>query len=482
MAKTRTAFFCQSCGAESPKWVGKCPSCGEWNTYVEEVVEKAEPAAAAWGGLSGGIGGGGGGGGWASERSEDGGEGPERNRSGARPMRLSEIEAGDQFRLPTADPELDRALGGGIVPGSLVLVGGEPGIGKSTLLLQLGLRIRGVKVLYISGEESGSQLRMRADRIGPDNPELYILTETGMARIFRRVRDMQPGLLIVDSIQTLHSDSVEAPAGSVTQIRTCAAELQRFAKETQTPVVLIGHINKDGAIAGPKVLEHMVDTVLQFEGDRNHLFRILRSVKNRFGSTSELGIYEMREAGLYPVANPSEILLGQREEPLSGIAIAATIEGLRPMLIETQALVSPAVYGTPQRSATGFDLRRLSMLLAVLEKRCGFALGNRDVFLNIAGGLRVEDPAIDLAVVSALLSSYEDLPLPLQTCFFGEVGLSGEVRAVSRVEQRIAEAAKLGYERIFLPKFNTKGLETGKYPVRLEPVSKVEEVYARLLA
>ena len=383
--------------------------------------------------------------------------------------------------MPDVRSQLGPAVGGDIVPGTHVLVGGEPGIGKSTLLLQLGLKIRGVKVLYVSGEESGSQVRMRADRIGPDNPELLILTETALARVFRRIREVQPGLIIVDSIQTLHSDTVEAPAGSVTQIKTCAAELQRFAKETNTPVVLIGHINKEGAIAGPKVLEHMVDTVLQFEGDRNHLFRILRSVKNRFGSTSEMGIYEMREAGLHAVANPSEILLGQREEPLSGVAIAATIEGLRPMLVETQALVSPAVYGTPQRSATGFDLRRLSMLLAVLEKRCGFALGNRDVFLNIAGGIRVEDPAIDLAVVSAVLSSYEDLPLPLHTCFCGEVGLSGEVRAVSRVEQRIAEAAKLGYGRIFLSKFNIKGIDPDKFGIKLEPVTKVEEVYARLL-
>lgn len=474
MAKTRSAFFCQSCGAESPKWVGRCPACGEWNTYVEEVIEKAEAAATAWGGD------------WSAQAAEDPttkgeAKGGANARSGAKPMRLSEIEAGEQARLLTSDPELDRALGGGIVPGSLVLVGGEPGIGKSTLLLQLGLKIRGVKVLYVSGEESGSQVRMRADRIGPDNPELLILTETALARVFRRIREVQPGLIIVDSIQTLHSDTVEAPAGSVTQIKTCAAELQRFAKETNTPVVLIGHINKEGAIAGPKVLEHMVDTVLQFEGDRNHLFRILRSVKNRFGSTSEMGIYEMREAGLHAVANPSEILLGQREEPLSGVAIAATIEGLRPMLVETQALVSPAVYGTPQRSATGFDLRRLSMLLAVLEKRCGFALGNRDVFLNIAGGIRVEDPAIDLAVVSAVLSSYEDLPLPLHTCFCGEVGLSGEVRAVSRVEQRIAEAAKLGYGRIFLSKFNIKGIDPDKFGIKLEPVTKVEEVYARLL-
>ncbi len=495
MAKTRTAYFCQSCGAESPKWVGRCPACGEWNTYVEEVIEKAEQASAAWGGewaASAGSAGSGAGGDSAGEFASGAAGGPAGKRdrgedrgsarSGARPLRLSEIEAGEQFRIPTADPELDRALGGGIVPGSLVLVGGEPGIGKSTLMLQLGLHIRGLTVLYVSGEESGSQVRMRADRIGPDNPDLLILTETSIARIFRRVREVRPGLIIVDSVQTLYTDTLEAPAGNVSQIRACAAELQRFAKETNTPVVLIGHINKEGAIAGPKVLEHMVDTVLQFEGDRNHLFRILRTVKNRFGSTSEMGIYEMRENGLQQVANPSEILLGQRDEPLSGIAIAATLEGLRPMLVETQALVSPAVYGTPQRSATGFDLRRLSMLLAVLEKRCGFALGNRDVFLNIAGGIRVEDPAIDLGIVSAVMSSYEDLPLPLQTCFCGEVGLSGEVRAVSRVEQRIAEAAKLGYQRIFVSRFNIKGIDPGKYNIRLEPVGKVEEVYARLLA
>lgn len=471
MAKTRTAFFCQSCGAESPKWVGRCTACGEWNTYVEEVIEKGEAASASWGpdwGISPG-----------SEGVASAGVSERRD---TRAVRLGDIAVAEHERLGTGDPELDRVLGGGLVPGSLVLVGGEPGIGKSTLMLQLGLRIRDRQVLYISGEESSSQVRLRASRIGSVHPDLLILTETGMNRIFRRVREIQPALVVVDSIQTLQSDSVDSPPGSVTQIRTCAAEWQRFAKETHTPVVLIGHINKDGAIAGPKVLEHMVDTVLQFEGDRNHLFRILRTVKNRFGSTSELGIYEMRESGLEPVSNPSSILLGQREEPLSGIAIAAAVEGLRPMLVETQALVSPAVYGNPQRIATGFDLRRLSMLLAVLEKRCGFALGNRDVFFNIAGGIRIEDPAIDLAVVSAVLSSYEDLPLPLHTAFCGEVGLSGEIRAVSRIEQRIAEAAKLGYRRLFLSRYNRKGLDADKYGIELEPVGKIDEVYARLLA
>jgi DNA repair protein RadA/Sms len=477
MAKVRTAFFCQSCGAESPKWVGRCPACGEWNTYVEEVLEKAEPAAAAWAA----------GGGPAWEGGEESGaagmavSARDRARDAPRAMRLDEIDPGALYRIATADPELDRTLGGGLVPGSLVLVGGEPGIGKSTLMLQIALRMKDRRVLYVSGEESAGQVSLRARRIGPDNPGLLVLTETSLTRIFRRVRECSPGLLIVDSIQTLHSEQADAPAGSVTQIRSCAAELQRFAKETDTPVVLIGHINKEGAIAGPKVLEHLVDTVLQFEGDRHHLFRLLRPVKNRFGSTSEMGIYEMRESGLYPVENPSGVLLGQRDEPLSGIAIAAAVEGLRPMLVETQALVSPAVYGTPQRSATGFDLRRLSMLLAVLEKRCGFALGNRDVFLNIAGGLRVEDPAIDLAVVSAVLSSYEDLPLPLHTAFFGEVGLAGEVRPVSRAGQRIAEAARMGYRRIFIPRHNLQGLDAAPDGVALEPVARVDEVYARLL-
>ncbi len=477
MAKIKTAFFCQSCGSESPKWVGRCSSCGEWNTYVEETIEKTEPQASGWEAS------------WsdADQQSSFGAaiaEGSEKTatRTAAKPLRLSEIKSGEQQRFPSEDPELDRVLGGGLVPGSLVLLGGEPGIGKSTLLLQFALRVRGLRVLYVSGEESAVQVRLRADRIESNPGDLLILTETSLSRIFKRVRECKPNLLIVDSIQTLFLEALDAPAGSVTQIRTCAAELMRFAKQTDTPVLLIGHINKEGAIAGPKVLEHMVDTVLQFEGDRNHMFRVLRTVKNRFGSTAEIGIYEMRESGLRAVSNPSELLIGQRDEPLSGIAIASTIEGLRPMLIETQALVSPAVYGTPQRSATGFDLRRLSMLLAVLEKRCGFPLGNRDVFLNIAGGIRVEDPAIDLAVVSALLSSMEDLPLPLQTCFCGEVGLSGEVRAVSRIEQRIAEAARLGYQRMFLSRYNLKGLDASAYSLKLEPVAKVEEVYARLLA
>jgi DNA repair protein RadA/Sms len=473
MAKVKSAFFCQQCGAESPKWVGRCPACGEWNTYVEEVVDKA--AAAAEGGPAGG---------WSDFHAEvgEGVGGTARRRSGRSPQAtpLAEVAPGSTERRATGDAELDRVLGGGVVPGSLVLVGGEPGIGKSTLMLQLALRLDGVPVLYVSGEESAAQVRMRADRIGPIPAELLLLTETALGRIFRRVKEARPALVIVDSIQTLSSDLVEAPAGSVSQIRACAGELQRFAKETGTPVFLIGHINKEGAIAGPKVLEHMVDTVLQFEGDRHHLYRILRTTKNRFGSTAELGIYRMATEGLQPVANPSELLLGQRDEPVSGVAAACTVEGLRPMLVETQALVSPAVYGTPQRTATGFDLRRLSMLLAVLEKRGGLAFGQRDVFLNIAGGLKVEDPAIDLGVVAALLSSFEDLPLPMDAAFCGEVGLSGEVRAVPRIEQRAAEAAKLGYARLFLPRHNAKGLDAGRLGIRLEPVDRVDALYARL--
>lgn len=474
MAKVKTAFFCQNCGAESPKWVGRCPACGEWNTYVEEVIEKggaASTGGGSWNAFADEVGEGQGGLATAKARKSGG---------GAEAMPLAQVQAGQTRRMVSGDGELDRVLGGGVVPGSLVLVGGEPGIGKSTLMLQLALRLQGATVLYVSGEESAAQVRLRADRIGRIPEDLLLLTETALTRIFKRIRQAKPALLVIDSIQTLYTELVDAPAGSVTQIKACAGELQRFAKESGTPVFVIGHINKEGAIAGPKVLEHMVDTVLQFEGDRHHLYRILRTVKNRFGSTAELGIYRMAQDGLHGVDNPSELLLGQRDEPVSGVAVACTVEGMRPMLVETQALVSPAVYGTPQRTATGFDLRRLSMLLAVLEKRGGLAFGQRDVFLNIAGGLKVEDPAIDLGVVAALLSSFEDLPLPLDVAFCGEVGLSGEVRAVPRIEQRAAEAAKLGYRRFFLPKHNVKGLNAKRLGIRLEPIDRVELLYQNL--
>ncbi|WP_133991199.1 DNA repair protein RadA [Dinghuibacter silviterrae] len=450
MAKSKTVFFCQNCGYESAKWLGKCPSCQEWNTFVEEVIIK--------------------------------GPGPSLSArtSGAavsKTVPLHEVKGGEDLRIITPDQELNRVLGGGIVAGSLVLVAGEPGIGKSTLFLQTGLHMTGLATLYVSGEESEQQIRMRADRIASPHEQFYLLTETNTQVIFEEIRKMQPGLVIVDSIQTLHTPYIESSPGSVSQIRECAAEFQRFAKETGIPVFLIGHITKDGNIAGPKILEHMVDTVLQFEGDQHYTFRILRTTKNRFGSTSELGIYEMTGAGLRMVANPSQLLIAQREEILSGTAIAATLEGLRPLLVEVQALVTPSVYGTPQRTATGFDTRRLQLLLAVLEKRGGFHFGLKDVFLNIAGGLKIEDPSIDLAVLCALLSSYEDLPLPPHTCFTGEVGLSGEIRAVGRIEQRIAEAAKLGFEKMVISRYNLKGLDPSMYPIDIVSVARVEEVY-----
>lgn len=397
-----------------------------------------------------------------------------------RPKTLQEIEDTALQRTLTTDDEFNRVLGGGIVPGSLVLIGGEPGIGKSTLMLQIGVGLSDTRILYVSGEESEQQIKLRAQRLGLTEDHYYVLTETNTQKLFKQAQSLQPDFLIIDSIQTLHSDYIESTPGSVSQIRECTGEIQRFAKETQTPVFLIGHITKEGAIAGPKLLEHMVDAVLQFEGDRNHNYRILRTIKNRFGSTAELGIYEMNDKGLRQVSNPSEILLGQREEALSGIAIAGMIEGLRPMLIEVQALVTTAVYGTPQRSATGFDLRRLHMLLAVLEKRCGFAMGTKDVFLNIAGGLRVDDPAIDLAIVCALLSSFEDVALPPEMALAGEVGLSGEIRPVTRIEQRIAEADKLGFQTFFCAKSHLKGLDTGRYALEVVGVQKVEEVYGRL--
>jgi DNA repair protein RadA/Sms len=401
-------------------------------------------------------------------------------KGSTRTVSLGEVESGEQQRLLTKDAELNRVLGGGIVPGSLMLIAGEPGIGKSTLFLQQALQLDKVLTLYISGEESSQQIRMRADRLGLQNENFYLLTETDMQIIFDEIKKLKPALVIVDSIQTLQSQYVESSPGSISQIRTCTAELQRFAKATQTPVFIIGHITKDGSIAGPKVLEHMVDTVLQFEGDQHYMYRILRTVKNRFGSTSELGIYEMTGKGLRQVSNPSEILISEQDESLSGIAIAASMEGLRPMLIETQALVTHSVYGTPQRTVNGFDLRRLQLLLAVLEKRGGFQFGVKDVFLNIAGGLRVEDPSIDLAIISALLSSYNDQPIPHHYCFAGEVGLSGEIRPVNRIEARIAEADKLGFDKIFISRINKKGLDLNKYKIEVVMSGRIDELYQKL--
>jgi DNA repair protein RadA/Sms len=400
--------------------------------------------------------------------------------SGLKTISINDVVSGEEKRIVTGDVELNRVLGGGIVAGSIVLVAGEPGIGKSTLFLQIGLQLGHVRTLYISGEESEQQIKMRADRVGAESDNFYLLTETNTQIIFKEIKKLQPELVIVDSIQTLQSPFVESSPGSISQIRECAAELQRYAKETNTPVFLIGHITKDGTIAGPKILEHMVDTVLQFEGDRNYVYRILRTLKNRFGSTSELGIYEMTGEGMRPVLNPSEILITQKEDELSGIAIAATIEGMRPLLIETQALVTQSVYGTPQRTVSGFDLRRLQLLLAVLEKRGGFHFGVKDVFINIAGGIKVEDPSLDLAIVCALLSSYEDVPLPQKVCFAGEVGLSGEIRAVNRIEQRIAEAEKLGFEKIIISKYNAKSLGKLKFGIEVVTLAKVEEVYQYL--
>lgn len=460
--KIKTAYFCQTCGAQSPKWVGKCPSCGGWNTYVEEILQKEKKGSVSF------------------------------TVKPTGPHLISEINLSSEHRIKIKDDELSRVLGGGIVPGSVVLFGGEPGIGKSTLMLQLALKESrhspGLKTLYISGEESEQQIRMRAERLYPPASggaeegykHCFILTETSVQNIFHYLAELQPGLIIVDSIQTLHTSAIESSPGSVSQIRECAAEFLKFAKQTQTPVFLIGHVTKEGAIAGPKVLEHMVDTVLQFEGDRNYVYRLLRTTKNRFGSTNELGIYEMAGSGLRGVANPSEILVTSREEPTNGVAIAATMEGMRPMLIEIQALASSAVYGTPQRSSTGFDLRRLNMLLAVLEKRCGFKLGIKDVFLNIAGGIKVDDPATDLAVACAILSSSEDIAVDTHSCFAAEVGLTGEIRAVNRIEPRISEAEKLGFQRIFISKYNQKNLDIKQYNIEIVPVKKMEEVFSAL--
>ena len=449
----KTAFFCSNCGYESPKWSGKCPSCDQWNTLVEEVIIKDNKLKEnTWKNIS-------------------------DDKQSAKTIALNEITSSEEKRILTKDGELNRVLGGGIVPGSIVLVAGEPGIGKSTLFLQIGLAVNNITTLYISGEESEQQIKMRADRLKLHHPDFYLLTETLTQTIFQEIKKLKPQLVIVDSIQTLQSPYIESSPGSVSQIRECAAEFQRFAKDTNIPVFLIGHITKDGSIAGPKILEHMVDTVLQFEGDRHYAYRILRTLKNRFGSAAELGIYEMTDSGMRTVTNPSEILITQKEDQLSGVAIAATIEGLRPLLIEVQALVTPSVYGTPQRTVSGYDLRRLQLLLAVLEKRGGFHFGLKDVFLNIAGGLKVEDPSIDLALIAALLSSFEDVALPYHTCFAGEVGLSGEIRAVNRIDQRIAEAEKLGFERIVVSKYNQKGVSNQKFDIEVVPMGRVDELY-----
>ncbi|MGZ3777103.1 MAG: DNA repair protein RadA, partial [Mucilaginibacter sp.] len=442
------------------------------NTFAEEVIEKANTAIPNWKATSTTL-----------QRAN-------------KPVQVSEISFDEENRTLTPDNEFNRVLGGGIVAGSLVLIGGEPGIGKSTLMLQLALNMPGMKVLYVSGEESERQIKMRAERLAAPTgggrkagggEECYILTETSTQNIFKQIEILEPDMVVIDSIQTLYSAHIESTPGSVSQVRECTAELLRFAKESGTPVFLIGHITKDGMIAGPKILEHMVDTVLQFEGDRHHVYRILRAVKNRFGSASELGIYEMLGEGLREVSNPSEILLSQRDEPLSGVTISATIEGMRPMLIETQALVSTSAYGTPQRTATGFDTKRMNMLLAVLEKRCGFKLGGKDVFLNITGGISVEDPAIDLGLAAAIISSHEDIPIPFKTCFAGEIGLSGEVRAVNRIEQRIAEAQKLGFEQIFISKYNLesggqnkKRIDLSRYKIEVKTVGNIEEVFGSL--
>lgn len=457
-SKSRTVFFCSNCGAQSPKWVGRCPVCGEWNTYTEEVVER-EPKQSLW---------------------KQDSVMPASERIKSKAILVKEIQNRPISRLDMGDAELDRVLGGGLVPGSFVLVGGEPGIGKSTLMLQVALQMPGEhKILYVSGEESAEQLKMRADRLGLTQSPCYILTETCLDDIFAQAARLQPEILVADSIQTLQASTIDASAGSISQIKECAAQLQRYAKETGTSVFVIGHITKDGNLAGPKILEHIVDTVLHFEGDRHYGYRMLRSVKNRFGSTNEIGIYEMQSQGLRQVSNPSEILLSQREEQLSGTAIAATLEGLRPMMVEVQALVSPTAYSVPQRSATGFDLRRLNMLLAVLEKRCGARLSNKDVFLNIAGGLRVDDPALDLAVVAAVLSSGQDLPLDPKTGFAAEVGLTGEIRPVSRLDQRLAEAAKLGFERVFISRYGIKEVQE-KYQNMIVPVATLFDLFQKI--
>ncbi|WP_026978517.1 DNA repair protein RadA [Flavobacterium tegetincola] len=451
MSKIKTSFFCQNCGTSYAKWQGQCNACKEWNTIAEEIIQKEEKKS------------------WNPTQTE--------SKRTVKPLKIHEIDSTEEVRMDTRDGELNRVLGGGIVPGSLILLGGEPGIGKSTLLLQISLKLP-YRTLYVSGEESQKQIKMRADRINPLSDNCYILTETKTQNIFKQIEAIEPEIVIIDSIQTLHTDYIESSPGSISQIRETTAELIKFAKETNIPVILIGHITKDGTIAGPKILEHMVDTVLQFEGDRNHIYRILRSLKNRFGSTAELGIYEMLGSGLREVSNPSEILISHKEEQLSGTAIASTLEGMRPLMIEIQALVSTAVYGTPQRSTTGYNAKRLNMILAVLEKRAGFRLGAKDVFLNVTGGISVDDPAIDLAVVAAILSSNEDIPVDKDFCFAGEVGLSGEIRPVNRVDQRIQEAEKLGFSAIFVSKYNKVSLKKTVIKVRL--VSKIEDIVEEL--
>lgn len=456
MAKLKSVYFCSNCGNESPKWMGKCPACGEWSTYVEELIRKDSAAAAI-----------------EDTRSISSG----RNT----PQPLKEIRADEEPRIDMQDNELNRVLGGGLVPASLVLIGGEPGIGKSTLVLQTILKLQSVKSLYISGEESARQLKLRAERINIENDNCLIVCETNLDKIFEHIKNTTPELVIIDSIQTMYSDSLESSPGSISQVRECASAILKFAKQSGIPTLMVGHITKDGSIAGPKVLEHIVDTVLQFEGDQHYMYRILRSIKNRFGSTAELGIYEMNQSGLREVSNPSEMLLTKNHEELSGATISATIEGVRPFLIETQSLVSSAAYGNPQRSATGFDIRRMNMLLAVLEKRAGFKLAQKDVFLNIAGGLKINDPGMDLSVISAILSSSLDISVAKDTCLAGEVGLSGEIRPVNRIEQRIFEAEKLGFSRIIVPDNNLKGF-TSKVSIKIETVRKVEEAFRLLFS
>ena len=449
MAKTKTVYVCQNCGNDSPKWIGRCSQCGEWNSYVEEVISKE-----------------------SEKRLPQG-----LTATKQKPILISEVETTAESRLDTANEELNRVLGGGLVAGSLVLIGGEPGIGKSTLVFQVALNMQGSRILYVSGEESVRQLKLRAERLQGKNADCYVVGETSLEEIFVHIQNTQPDLVIVDSIQTVATEHVESSPGSVSQVRECAALLLKFCKTTGIPVILIGHINKEGSIAGPKILEHIVDTVVQFEGDQHYMYRILRSIKNRFGSTAELGIFEMLQTGLREVSNPSELLINQEHEGLSGVAIASAIEGVRPFLIETQALVSTAAYGTPQRSSTGFDIRRLNMLLAVLEKRVGFKLGQKDVFLNIAGGIKVNDPAIDLAVISAVLSSNVDIATGKNVCMAGEIGLSGEIRPINRIEQRILEAEKLGFTKMLIPAFNSKSLNLKKINIELQPVKKVEEAF-----
>ena len=455
MAKLKSVYFCSSCGNESPKWMGKCPACDEWGTFVEELIRKD-----------------------GAVKKED-----TRSFSSGKnvPQLLKEIRADEEPRIDMQDNELNRVLGGGLVPASLVLIGGEPGIGKSTLVLQTILKLQSIKSLYISGEESARQLKLRAERLNIENDNCLIVCETNLDKIFEHIKNTDPQLVIIDSIQTMYSDSMESSPGSISQVRECASAILKFAKQSGIPVLMVGHITKDGSIAGPKVLEHIVDTVLQFEGDQHYMYRILRSIKNRFGSTAELGIYEMIQSGLREVSNPSEMLLTKNHEELSGATISATIEGVRPFLIETQSLVSSAAYGNPQRSATGFDIRRMNMLLAVLEKRAGFKLAQKDVFLNIAGGLKINDPGMDLSVISAVLSSSLDIAVAKDTCLAGEVGLSGEIRPVNRIEQRIFEAEKLGFSRIIIPANNLKGF-TSKVSIKIETVRKVEEAFRLLFA